>query len=131
MLVDSGPLAALFDRSNTPLRQWAKRVFESHTPPFYTCEPVITEVAHLTSADLALKLVDDGDLVIDFDLAGETPAVRRLLKKYAGRMDLADACIVRMSELFRDCQVLTIDRADFTVYRRFGDQVVPCLFPPD
>jgi hypothetical protein len=131
MLVDSGPLAALFGRSGTPLKQWAREVFRSHAPPFYTWEPVITEVAHLTSPDLALKMVDDGDLVIDFDLAGETPALRRLLNEYAGRMDLADACLVRMSELFRDCRLLTIDRADFTVYRRFGHQVIPCLFPPD
>ena len=43
-------------------------------------------------------------------------------------MDLADACLVRMTELHRDCCVLTTD-ADFKIYRRFSRQVIPCLFP--
>ena len=44
------------------------------------------------------------------------------------RMDLADACLVRMSELFEDCRVLTVD-TDFKVYRRHGRQVIPLLAP--
>jgi predicted nucleic acid-binding protein len=55
----------------------------------------------------------------------------RLLKKYADRqMDLADACIVRMSELTRDCRVITLDRNDFEVYRRNGRDVIPLIVPP-
>jgi hypothetical protein len=45
-------------------------------------------------------------------------------------MDLADACIVRMTELMRDCQVLTLDRADFAVYRRNGRDLIPMIAPP-
>jgi hypothetical protein len=37
---------------------------------------------------------------------------------------------VRLSELFDDCQVLTTDYADFSVYRRHGRQVIPLLSPP-
>ena len=43
--------------------------------------------------------------------------------------DLADACVVRMSELFRDSVVFTVDRTDFLVYRRHGRQAIPCVFP--
>jgi len=46
-------------------------------------------------------------------------------------MDLADATLVRLSELFDDCRVLTVDRQDFSVYRRHGRQVIPLLTPPD
>jgi hypothetical protein len=54
-----------------------------------------------------------------------------LAAKYADSpMDLADACIVRMSELHRHCKVWTVDRADFLAYRRHGRQPVPCEFPP-
>jgi predicted nucleic acid-binding protein len=57
--------------------------------------------------------------------------VLALLKKYADRdMDLADACIVRMTELVRDSRVVTLDRADFSVYRRSGRDVIPLIAPP-
>lgn len=43
-------------------------------------------------------------------------------------MSLADACLVRMSELSSQAFVVTID-SDFTIYRRHGRQVVPLLAP--
>jgi hypothetical protein len=42
---------------------------------------------------------------------------------------LADACLVRMSEILPEPVVLTTDR-DFRVYRRHSRQVIPCLMPP-
>ena len=78
-----------------------------------------------------LTLVARGDLVLDFDLAGEMPRVLALVTKYADLpMDLADACVVRMTELYDRCKVWTVDRADYTAYRRYGRQTVPCEFPP-
>jgi predicted nucleic acid-binding protein len=62
----------------------------------------------------------------------ETEAKRllELLQKYQDQqMDFADACLVRMSELERDAVVFTIDRSDFRVYRRNGNEPVPCVFP--
>ena len=46
------------------------------------------------------------------------------------RMDLGDASIVVMTELHARCQVLTLDRKDFTVYRRNGRQVIDFVAPP-
>lgn len=46
-------------------------------------------------------------------------------------MDLADACIVRMTELMPDVRVLTLDRTDFTVYRRHGRGIIPIMVPPE
>jgi len=43
-------------------------------------------------------------------------------------MDFADACLVRMSELARDCQVWTLD-GDFKVYRRNERLHIPLIFP--
>jgi hypothetical protein len=43
-------------------------------------------------------------------------------------MSLADACVVRMSEIFPDPVVVTTD-SDFIIYRRHGRQTVPCLLP--
>ncbi len=68
---------------------------------------------------------------IGFRLESESAAVRRLFGKYADvPMSLADACLVRMTELERQTEVLTVDR-DFTVYRRNRRQVIPVRRPPD
>jgi predicted nucleic acid-binding protein len=44
-------------------------------------------------------------------------------------MDFADACLVYMSEQTKDCKVVTIDRADFAVYRRHDREAIPLLLP--
>jgi hypothetical protein len=50
-----------------------------------------------------VEMVQAGEIIIAFALGEQTAAVLSLLKKYADRgMDLADACIVRMTELIRD-----------------------------
>ena len=78
-----------------------------------------------------VEMIHAGEIVLAFDLAEQTASVLTLLKKYADRsMDLADACIVRMTELMRDCQVVTLDRADFAVYRRNGRDLIPMIAPP-
>ena len=80
---------------------------------------------------LGLQLIVRGDFILDFDLAVEINPVLDLLQKYRDRqMDLADACIVRMTELMTDVRVLTLDRTDFAVYRRNGRDLIPILTPP-
>lgn len=51
------------------------------------------------------------------------------MRRYADvPMSLADACLVRMSELSDDASVLTLD-SDFRIYRRLGRQAIPLLTP--
>jgi len=45
-------------------------------------------------------------------------------------MSLADACLVRMSELHADSPVLTLDD-DFRIYRKNKRQAIPILSAPD
>lgn len=78
-----------------------------------------------------VEMIQAGEIVLTFDLAEQAASVLALLKKYADRkMDLADACIVRMTELVRNCRVVTVDRADFSVYRRNGRDLIPLIAPP-
>lgn len=78
-----------------------------------------------------VEMIQAGEIVLAFDLTEQAASVRALLNKYADRdMDLADACIVRMTELNRDCRVITLDRSDFAVYRRNGRDLIPIIAPP-
>jgi len=76
-------------------------------------------------------MVHAKEIILAFHLAEQTASVLSLLNKYADRgMDLADACIVRMTEMIRDCRVVTLDRTDFAVYRRNGRDLIPVITPP-
>lgn len=78
-----------------------------------------------------VERVQAGDIILAFDLSELTASVLALLRKYADRkVDLADACIGRMTELRRDCRVVTVDRADFSGYRRNGRHPIPPVGPP-
>jgi hypothetical protein len=62
-------------------------------------------------------------------LTGEWAAILDLQEKYENLpMSVADARLVRLSEILPDPLVLTTD-ADFKIYRRHSRKVVPCLLP--
>lgn len=134
-IVDTGPLIA-YCSENEQHHSWAIRQFQSLRPPLLTCEAVVAEADYIARSrgyDPAIlyEWISDGTIRVPFRLEEEAPDVAHLLRRYSNRdMQLADACLVRMSELFRDCRVLTLDREDFTVYRRFDRQVIPLIVPP-
>lgn len=103
-------------------------------PPWFLCEPVITETLFLSGRDGRLMIengLQRGHLVVAFDLGAEFQSVFALMEKYRDvPMSLADACLVRMSEILSDPVLLTTD-SDFRVYRRNNRRVVPCLYPSD
>ena len=99
-------------------RAWARGVLQRWKAPFITCEGALIEAAYLCSVALVARLVEEGDFAVVFDLAEQIGAVRMLLEKDEDQeLDLTDACIVRMRELFPDCRVFSVD-GDFNVYPR-------------
>lgn len=132
-IADTGLLVAAADPHDQH-HLWAASALRQHAP-FHTCEAVVLETAWVLGSPVAvLTLVARGDLILDpaFDFAAEIPRLLELCRKYADRsMDLADACLVRMTELTTRCKIWTVDRQDFSAYRRHGRQAVPCEFPTD
>jgi uncharacterized protein len=134
-LIDAGPIVAYLNPAEGKLHAWAKEQFRQR-PEFYTCEAVMAEVCarlryHKRDASIPLQLIERGVLILEFELAKSVPRVKRLMEKYADQpMDLADACLVAMSENFDDCELVTTDKTDFSVYRRFGRDVIPTVLPP-
>lgn len=131
IIVDTRPIVALLDRRDS-FHVWARDAFARLRPPHATCEPVLAEACHLlgpAAADAVMELGERGFLICPFSLATEWPRLRALMKRYANvPMSLADACLVRMSELDASAKVMTLD-GDFRMYRRHGRQIVPILGP--
>jgi predicted nucleic acid-binding protein len=131
VLADTGPLVALFDRADAH-HEWAKAMFETFRDPLATAEPVIAETLFLLrdlprSQRAFLEFWRSGDLHASFRAETEKEALIRLMVKYADHpMSIADACLVRMSELHVKCRVWTLD-SHFTTYRRLGRQIIPRL----
>jgi predicted nucleic acid-binding protein len=131
-IADTGFLVA-FANGNDKHHSWAVQLATSITEPLLTCEAVLAETAfHLESASVALAMVTDGLVALAFDCRDHLVQLTRLADRYADRKpDLADLCLVRMSELFPKHSVITIDRTDFRVYRRNKRESIPILYPPE
>jgi predicted nucleic acid-binding protein len=88
-------------------------------------------VFQVDSAAAVLGLVQERFLQVAFDLRGNLGEVLELAKRYRDRTpDLADLCLIRMSELYDNLPVFTVDEADFRVYRRNRREVIPIVCPP-
>ncbi len=133
IIADTGPLVAYLDRSDKD-HAWAKDNFIQITRPLLTCEAVIAEALFLLrrggiDPDGLLHLIQRGLLIPTFRLSDEIATIQQLMKTYRNiPMSLADACLVRMSELHENSKVMTLD-SDFVVYRKSRRKVIPLLIP--
>lgn len=81
------------------------------------------------SGTVILERIENGLLRIALKIEDHSAALRKLMTRYAGvPMSLADACLVRMSEIYPESHVFTLD-SDFRVYRRNGRQMIPTIAP--
>jgi predicted nucleic acid-binding protein len=133
VLLDTGPWVALHSR-NDKHHAWAKAQFARYPAPFLTCEAVVAETCFLLARSgfdpaKALALVERDVVRIGMSLGAETRTVRSLFERYDNvPASLADACLIRMAELFDNGVVLTLD-SDFHIYRRHGRKTIPLVQP--
>ena len=129
-IADTGFLVA-FARSQDMHHGWALRVAEQVTEPLLTCEAVLAETAfHLRDAGLVLEMIAEELISLSFDCRDHLPQLAALARRYADRQpDLADLCLIRMSELYPNHRVITVDQ-DFRIYRRNKREVIPVISPP-
>jgi predicted nucleic acid-binding protein len=135
VLLDAGPLAALVNPRDQ-WHEWVRSQFDDIAPPLVTCESVISEACFLLQRtyggiNAILSLLERRVIQLGLDLKEQLDSVPALMRRYANvPMSLADACLVRLSELVADCTLLTLDR-DFRIYRRHRRQTIPQLIPTD
>jgi len=131
-IADTGFLVAFANRRDRH-HAWAVRLAAEITDPLLTCEAVLAESAfHLRDAGLVLEMVETGLVKPAFDLAENLDQLADLARRYADREpDLADLCLIRMSELHPRHVVITVDRTDFRIYRRNKRDAVAILCPTE
>lgn len=133
IIIDTGPLVALLS-CHEQMHTWCVKAIENSYTPFLTCDSVITEAFFLLSSthagtDALWDLLNRDLLRLAFSLEQERQSVQALMKVYQNvPMSLADACLVRMSELNPKAMILTLD-SDFQIYRKNRNQVISCLAP--
>lgn len=133
ILLDTGPWVALLSRNDTH-HAWAVEQFKTFQAPYYTCEAVIAETCFLLARGgfdpaFALQFVERGVVQVPFALKEQISAVRQLFQRYENvPASLADAALIRMSELMDDCHLITLDH-DFCIYRRHSRKVIPVIMP--
>jgi len=129
-IADTGFLVA-FANARDRHHGWALDVADEITEPVLTCEPVLAETAfHLADVELVLEMITEQLVSLSFDCNDHLPQLAALAKRYKDRTpDLADLCLIRMSELYPKHSVITVD-ADFRVYRRNKREVIPLIYPP-
>jgi uncharacterized protein len=121
VLLDTGVIVALLDRSESFHRMCAQTVREVEAP-LVTCEAVITESCYLLrnlsgAPGAVIENIAAGIFQVPFQLSRDTAGVRQILQKYKDRkIDLADACLIRLADEFGTADILTLDR-DFAIYR--------------
>lgn len=122
ILVDTGPLVALFDPRDR-LHERCRRTLRSLTAVLVTTLPVLTEVFHILSpdsigSDRVRDLAAQGGMrVWHYDDAALERSFQ-LMEEYADHpMDLADASLITAAERLRTRRIFTVDRRDFSVYR--------------
>jgi predicted nucleic acid-binding protein len=131
--LDTGPLVALLD-ARDHRHAWALTILEPIRDKLLSCEPVITEACFLLQhipggSKAVLDFLTRGAIRIGFDLTSEATAVAALMDRYANvPMSLADACLVRMAELYPNSRVLTLD-GDFRIYRKNGRDALDSILP--
>ncbi len=120
-LLDTGVIVALLDRSEKFHQACADAVHEMHSP-LITCEAVIAESCYLLRSlpgapEAVLENAAAGIFQVAFQLSRDAAGVKQVLRKYRDRkIDLADACLIRLADEFETPDILTLDK-DFAIYR--------------
>ncbi len=123
VLVDTGFLVSLF-RPADRLRAQARECLLANRRPLVTAAPVIVETCFFLDAagnGRLLEWAQRGALAVAEVPVGSYTEIGTIIRKYADRkIDFADAALVWLANHTGMRDILTVDEADFSVYRLKG-----------
>jgi len=124
ILIDSGPLIALFDGSDSHHKEILK-FLEKHNFLFISTLAVFTEVSHMLNFSVNAQqdfynwVMHKGVIVADIN-QHDFPRIIELTSKYSDLpMDFADATLVIAAEKSGLREIISLD-SDFDIYRLPG-----------
>lgn len=131
-LVDAGPLVGWLD-GDDQWHTWSVQTLRFLDGPLMTSETAFAEACHhlrelRPALSVLLAMVAEEDLLLAPVAGMESARLAELIDRYP-RMDLGDATLVVLSEAYPKLKLVTLDRRDFSVYRRKDGRAVPCVMP--
>jgi predicted nucleic acid-binding protein len=130
-IADTGFLVAFANRKDRH-HNWAVDLASQIDLALLTCDAVLAETAfHLENTSVVLAMVQDGLVAPRFVASDHLARLAELAKRYSDRKpDLADLCLIRLSEMNPSLPVITMDVRNFRIYRRGRREMIPLLHPP-
>ncbi|MDR1997765.1 MAG: PIN domain-containing protein [Candidatus Margulisbacteria bacterium] len=132
VLIDAGPLIALFDKDDKYHKR-IKKFISGQKYQFISTVAVVTEVAHMLDFNVNVQLdflewIKNNGLNLCAIQQEDIPRIIELTKKYADRpMDFADATLVIAAEKIGVKTIISLD-ADFDIYRLPGKVRIKNIF---
>ncbi|MEO5960324.1 MAG: PIN domain-containing protein [Opitutaceae bacterium] len=131
-LVDAGPLIGWLNRRDQ-WHEWSVQALRLADDRLWTSEAVFAEACYQlgqnsAEVDALIALVEGGQLEVLATVAATASRLRALMAKYP-MMDICDATLVALSELYPRATIITLDVRDFTVYRRYRNEPIPLIQP--
>jgi predicted nucleic acid-binding protein len=131
-IVDAGPLIGWLNATDQ-WHGWSVSVLKKVKGPIHTSEIVLGEACwnlggNTKPVHALLSLVGKGCIRLLRPWPENLTRTQELMLKYP-TMDAGDASIVVLSEQNPKARIITTDRADFSIYRRFRSQKIPAIFP--
>jgi predicted nucleic acid-binding protein len=133
IILDTGPLVAFLNRRDK-FHNWALEQCDQIQPSMLTCEAVISEACFLlggtgSGIESVMQMIQRKIIAVPFHLDEHIEPVKRLLMKYRSvPISLADACLIKMSELLPESRIFTLD-SDFNLYRKNRRRIIPTIMP--
>jgi len=134
VLIDSGPLIALFDR-NDRFHGTVLDFLKSFRGELVSSWPVLTEVSHMLDFNLQVQLdflewVHRGAINLPEISHDELGGLIEMMRNYTNvPMDLADATLVYLSEREQIEEIISSDR-DFSIYRPLKKRCIRNILSP-
>lgn len=132
ILIDAGPLIALFDRSDK-YHLKAVAFLKDFKGKLWTTWPVVTEVSHMLDYNTTVQQnfliwIQRGGLqIVDLNLSDFSRLIELTEKFNDVPMDLADATLIVSSEKTGFKEIASID-SDFYIYRDVRNQYLTNVF---
>jgi predicted nucleic acid-binding protein len=132
-LVDAGPLVGAFSPRDR-WHEWSRETLRVLGAETYTTETVFAEAGHLLKQYpkglvQLLQSLHEGTVRFLPVYPQQAPRCMELVLKYPERMDVGDASLVILSEAYPAAKLVTLDLADFSIYRRRDGRPVPLIAP--